>query len=113
MRRGRGRGVDGHPHLGKEARVGRKSRKQTDEPLASGTNAPVEAAIEIETAATVAAAVARLPPRQRQVVVMRIWNGMSFAEIAESIGGREATARSHMHLGLNAMRRYLEPRLRD
>lgn len=56
-------------------------------------------------------AVAVLPPQQRSVVVLRVWNAMSYAEIAEVAGCTEATVRSHMHHALAAMRKYLEPRL--
>jgi RNA polymerase sigma-70 factor (ECF subfamily) len=79
-------------------------------PVASDPS-PVEAAISTETASLVATAVAQLPPGQRTVVVLRVWNGLSYAEIAEIVGRTEATVRSHMHHGLAAMRKYLEPRL--
>ena len=46
------------------------------------------------------------------MVVLRVWQGMSYAEIAETVGRTEATVRSHMHHGLAALRKYLEPRLR-
>jgi RNA polymerase sigma-70 factor, ECF subfamily len=72
---------------------------------------PVDSAVATETASLVAAAIARLPPQQRAVVVLRVWDGLSYAEIAESFGRSEATVRSHMHHGLAAMRKYLEPRL--
>lgn len=71
---------------------------------------PAEAAVATETASLVAAAVAQLPPQQRTVVVLRTWNGLSYAEIAESMGRSEATVRSHMHHGLAGIRKYLEPR---
>ena len=45
-------------------------------------------------------------------VQLRVWEGMSYAEIAETLGRAEATVRSHMHHGLAALRKYLEPRLR-
>jgi RNA polymerase sigma-70 factor (ECF subfamily) len=77
----------------------------------TGEPSPVEKAIATETAALVATAVTRLPPRQRVVVVLRIWEGMSYGEIANTVGRTEATVRSHMHHGLAAMRKYLEPRL--
>jgi RNA polymerase sigma-70 factor (ECF subfamily) len=73
---------------------------------------PEDTLVATETAALVAAAVTRLPPQQRAVVVLRIWEGMSYAEIAEAVGRSEATVRSHMHHGLAALRKYLEPRLR-
>ena len=72
---------------------------------------PVETAVATETASIVASAVARLPPKQRMVVVMRTWNGLPYSEIARIAGCTEATVRSHMHHGLAAMRKYLEPRL--
>jgi RNA polymerase sigma-70 factor (ECF subfamily) len=79
---------------------------------ATAVPSPEESAVATETAALVAAAVTRLPPQQRAVVVLRVWQGMSYAEIAEAVGRTEATVRSHMHHGLAALRQYLEPRLR-
>ena len=52
-------------------------------------------------------------PQQRTVVVLRVWDGLSYAEIAELVGKQEATVRSHMHHGLAALRKYLEPRLQE
>ena len=74
--------------------------------------APAEAAVASERATLVAEAVGRLPPAQRAVVTMRIWNGLSYAEIAEAIGRNETTVRSHMFHGLAAMRRHLEPHMK-
>lgn len=79
-----------------------------DAPLASGPE-PSEAAVATETAVQVSQAVALLPPQQRSVVVLRVWNGMSYAEIAEVAGCSEATVRSHMHHALGALRRTLSP----
>jgi RNA polymerase sigma-70 factor (ECF subfamily) len=79
---------------------------------ASVDPSPAEAAIAAETAAMVEQAVARLPTAQRAVVVLRIWNGMSYAEIAQTVERTEDTVRSNMFHALNAMRRYLEPRMR-
>lgn len=70
--------------------------------------APADAAIATETAVLVNRAVTRLPHQQRAVVVLRIWEGLSYAQIAEAIGCTEATARSHMHHGLAALREHLE-----
>ena len=46
---------------------------------------PAEAAIAAETASLVAAAVGRLPTGQRTVLVLRIWNGLAYAEIAQTM----------------------------
>jgi RNA polymerase sigma-70 factor (ECF subfamily) len=70
---------------------------------------PSDAAIAVETAALVSAAVTRLPPQQRAVVVLRMWDGLSFAEIAEVVQRSEGTVRSNMHHGLAALRKILEP----
>ena len=69
-------------------------------------------AIAAETATLVAGAVTQLPPQQRSVVVLRVWNELSYGEIAEVVGAPESTVRSHMHRGLAVLRDYLEPRLR-
>lgn len=45
-----------------------------------------------------------LPPLQRAAVVLRFYEDRSFAEIAELLGCREATARSHVHRALAALR---------
>jgi RNA polymerase sigma factor (sigma-70 family) len=83
-----------------------------EEPTApSDGPTPAEAVIATETAALVSAAVAQLPPQQRAVLVLRVWNGLSYAEIAQAIDRSEATVRSHMFHGLSTLRRYLEPRL--
>ncbi|MCC9606129.1 RNA polymerase sigma factor [Blastopirellula sp. JC732] len=72
---------------------------------------PDEGAIATENAALVETALLRLPLQQRMVVSLRLWNSLSYAEIAEIIGCGESTARSNMYHGLNAMRDYLEPRM--
>jgi RNA polymerase sigma-70 factor (ECF subfamily) len=73
---------------------------------------PVEAAISSETVALVTRAVATLPPKQRAVLVLRLWNGMEYAQIAKALDRTEATIRSQMFHALAGMRRYLEPRMR-
>ncbi|MHB1034162.1 MAG: RNA polymerase sigma factor [Pirellulales bacterium] len=86
-------------------------RPMDDCPAASDADS-AEAAISSETAAMVVEAVGLLPPAQRAVVTMRVWNGMSYAEIAEAMHRSKVTVRSHMFHGLAALRRHLEPRMR-
>ena len=83
-----------------------------DDCPATADPSPVETAITLETAALVEAAVSQLPAKQRAVVVMRIWNGMSYGEIADAVGRGEDTVRSRMFYGLAALRRFLEPRMK-
>jgi RNA polymerase sigma factor (sigma-70 family) len=80
-------------------------------PLASDPG-PADTAVATETAALVLTAVQQLPPQQRLVVVLRIWEGMSYNQIADIVGRTTATVRSNMHHGLAAIRKYLEPRMR-
>jgi RNA polymerase sigma-70 factor (ECF subfamily) len=81
-----------------------------NDPPSRGTSPP-DALIASETASLVSDAVTRLPPQQRAVVVLRIWEGLPYARIAEIVGRTEATVRSHMHHGLAALRKLLEPNL--
>ena len=68
---------------------------------AAGT--PADSAVATETAGLVGRAVARLPQQQRAVVTLRVWEGLSYARIAEIVECSEATVRSHMHHGLAAL----------
>jgi RNA polymerase sigma-70 factor (ECF subfamily) len=81
-----------------------------DVPEPSGPSAE-ECAIAGETAILVAEAVRRLPEQQRAVVVLRVWHGLSYSEIAQVLDRTTATVRSHMSHGLVALRKALEPKL--
>ena len=76
-----------------------------------GTDPPDEVAVMTERATLVLAAVKQLPPKQRAVVVLRTWLGLSYGQIAEVLCRREGTVRAHMHQALGTLREYLEPRL--
>jgi RNA polymerase sigma-70 factor (ECF subfamily) len=73
--------------------------------------APDATTLAVETSALVLRAVAQLPPQQRAVVMMRVWDEMPYAEIAEALSCVEATVRSHMHLALASLRKELEGRM--
>ena len=81
--------------------------------LAGRERAPDEGAIATETATLIEQAVMDLPVQRRTVVVMRIWNAFSYAEIAHVLQCEESTVRSHMFHGLASLRKYLEPRMRS
>jgi RNA polymerase sigma-70 factor (ECF subfamily) len=80
--------------------------------LVSPGLAPEDQAVAAETSSQVQQALLTLPERQRTVVVLRIWNGLSYFEIGSALNCGEATARTHMFHGLAALRRTLEPQLR-
>jgi RNA polymerase sigma-70 factor (ECF subfamily) len=77
----------------------------------AAASSPEDRAIATETAALVQNAVMRLPPLQRAVVILRVWENLPYGEIAHMVGRTEATVRSHMHHGLEGLRIYLERRL--
>jgi RNA polymerase sigma factor (sigma-70 family) len=51
------------------------------------------------------AVIARLPLRQRQVVIWRYYESRSYDDIAETLGIQPATARSLLRYGIRALRR--------
>lgn len=53
------------------------------------------------------AALAQLPIRQRQCVVLRDWAGFGTDEVASALGMRESTVRVHLSRGREALRRRL------
>jgi RNA polymerase sigma factor (sigma-70 family) len=76
---------------------------------ADADSSPEEHALSSELAEQVSAAVTRLPPQQRAVVVLRVYQGLPYGRIAEIVGCTEGTVRSHMHHGLLALRETLAP----
>jgi RNA polymerase sigma factor (sigma-70 family) len=54
-------------------------------------------------------ALTALPVRQRAVLVLRFYGGMSEAEIAATLGIRPGTVKSSLHRGLERLRRELTP----
>jgi RNA polymerase sigma-70 factor (sigma-E family) len=49
-----------------------------------------------------------LPPRQRAAIVLRFYEDLTYAQIGSVLGCPEATARSHVHRGLVALRLAIE-----
>lgn len=52
----------------------------------------------------VRAAVATLPPRQREAVVLRFWLDLSYEDVAHAMGVRTGTAKSQVSRALVALR---------
>jgi len=55
-------------------------------------------------------AVERLPEKQRISLVLRVWEGMDFAEIAEVMGSSAATARANYHFALVNLKKIIKKR---
>jgi RNA polymerase sigma-70 factor (ECF subfamily) len=51
-----------------------------------------------------------LPPRQREVVLLRLWSGMTLSEVSQVTGLAVSTAHDEYRRGLDAIRRAMEDR---
>src|SRR6186713_3585224 len=60
-----------------------------------------------ESQQALAAAIDRLPAEQREVLVMKIWNELTFAEIATVLGLSQNTAASRYRYALEALKKNL------
>jgi RNA polymerase sigma-70 factor (ECF subfamily) len=90
--------------------IRRDSRRARREAVAvSETEQSVEPQFQLEDEAQQALAMAldHLPKDQREVLVMKIWNELTFAEIAEALGISQNTAASRYRYGLAALRKTL------
>jgi RNA polymerase sigma-70 factor (sigma-E family) len=66
------------------------------------------AAILREDQAELVAALATLPPRRREAIVLRYWLDLSEREIAQAMGVPAGTVKSHVSRGLAALAQALE-----
>jgi RNA polymerase sigma-70 factor (ECF subfamily) len=62
-----------------------------------------------EDAEAIAAALERLPGPQREVVVLRIWGELTFAEIATALGDSINTVASRYRYAIEGLRRIIKP----
>jgi RNA polymerase sigma-70 factor, ECF subfamily len=63
--------------------------------------------IEDESQRSLAAAVAILPNEQREVLVLKVWNDLTFAEIGSVLGISQNTAASRYRYALAALKKTL------
>jgi RNA polymerase sigma-70 factor (ECF subfamily) len=62
-----------------------------------------------ESQPALAAAIDRLPHEQREVLVMKIWNELTFAEIATALEISNNTAASRYRYALSALKKNFQP----
>jgi RNA polymerase sigma-70 factor (ECF subfamily) len=75
---------------------------------AEGTVEPAFAEIN-ESQRELAVAIDRLPREQREVLVMKFWNELTFAEIAEALGISQNTAASRYRYALATLKKVMQP----
>jgi RNA polymerase sigma-70 factor (ECF subfamily) len=68
----------------------------------------VEPEVDGLDAETAVAALQRLPPEEREVIVARLWGGLSFEQIAEVAGCSASTAFRRFSAGIDALRKELD-----
>ncbi len=88
----------------------RRSTAELNEDLLLDPQPVPEARVgELETRETLVRALGALNPKQRLAVVLRYFQGMGQAEIAETLGCSEGTARTMVFRGLRKMRAVMAP----
>jgi RNA polymerase sigma-70 factor (ECF subfamily) len=75
--------------------------------LASEQSSPSQHAERHEWAVRLAEALAALPEKQREAVVLRHWHGCSLVEIGQRLGCTPAAVTGLLHRGLRNLRRQL------
>jgi RNA polymerase sigma-70 factor (ECF subfamily) len=74
-----------------------------DEAEPAGTENPAYDAERSRLSSDISRAVAKLPPKQRAVFVLRHYEGLSVAETAEAVGRSEGAVKANFHLAMTAL----------
>lgn len=73
-----------------------------------GSNTDIRTSLtRVDDLRDLGAALSQLPPRQREVVVLRFLEGFDTRETAEIIGSREGTVKAHLHRATENLRKFL------
>ena len=88
---------------------GRARRRSELEPGASASPVAVDPLPEIDTRAELLQALGQLPARQRAVLVLRYFNDLTEAQVAEVLGCSPGTVKSNASRGLARLREALQP----
>ena len=90
-------------------RDSRRARREADAFLETEQTAVPSFDLDNESQRALADAVGRLPREQREVVVMKIWNELTFADIGTVLGISQNTAASRYRYALSTLKRNLVP----
>jgi RNA polymerase sigma-70 factor (sigma-E family) len=92
-------------YLSVRRRLTRRAVPMPDDAIERATGQVDDPARHVAARDALVALIAALPPRQRAVLALRYYEGRSDAEIAQLLGCREATVRSHAARALAALRK--------
>ena len=90
-------------------RDSRRARREAEAFSDVAQSCQPQFAVEGESQRALAAAVDLLPHEQREVLVMKIWNELTFAEIGSALEISQNTAASRYRYALSALKKNLQP----
>lgn len=90
----------------------RERRKRVDERRASPEPVFADIPAKMELAASVEAALARLPGEQREVLVMKIWGELTFSQIAVALNTNPNTIASRYRYAIERLEAMLADEVR-
>jgi RNA polymerase sigma-70 factor (ECF subfamily) len=90
-------------------RDSRRARREAEAFSDVAQSSQPQFAVEDESQRALAAAVDLLPHEQREVLVMKIWNELTFAEIGSALEISQNTAASRYRYALSALKKDLQP----
>ena len=88
-------------------RDARRARREANAALEVEQSTQPQFDFDDDSQRELAAAVDRLPVEQREVLVMKIWNELTFAEIGAALGVSQNTAASRYSYALTTLRKIL------
>jgi len=93
------------------------SHESGESPMASiadlRSESPAKAVENKELRVHIRKAVRRLPPKQRQIFILRHWHGLSLKDIAATVGRSDGTVKAHLLHAHRNLRKHLRPYLRE
>jgi RNA polymerase sigma-70 factor (ECF subfamily) len=90
-----------------------QKKRSEEQPSQAAEGWSEETTVDFEARQLVQQSLERLPGSQSEVVVLKIWEGMTFAEIAEVLGESPNTAASRYRYALQKLAQYLQPLAED
>lgn len=77
------------------------------------SDSPAKAAENKELRIQIRKAIRQLPPKQRQIFILRHWDGLSLKDIAVKVGRSDGTVKAHLFHAHRNLRKHLRPYLKE